>query len=276
MKGGSRDRVLVVIDEAISGDQLREQLIDHLGDSPEEIFLVAPALADSALKHHMGDVDDAIDPARERLEASLKELRDAGLEARGEVGDSDPIIAISDEIQKFHPDRIVVVAHGEGHEAHAEQGLLERAERDFDQPVTELRVVPAGADPRLEEVAETEPGAGRDKGRGRSGNLPPLTRENIIGILIAVVGTLVLGILATACAGADHSSDLEEGRLGGVCPILLLIAMFGALVNLAHVVGLVFFQGVNYEGIWQRFFARLSMVGTPIAVAVSLVLYLLS
>jgi hypothetical protein len=274
MEGGSPGRILLVIDEAIRGDQLRDQLIDHLGESPEEIFLVAPALSESALKHHLGDVDDAIDPARERLERSLKELRDAGFEARGEVGDSDPIIAISDEIQKFHPDRIVVVAHGEGHEAHAERGLLERAERDFNQPVTELRVVPAAAEPKLEEVAESAPGAGRGKGRRPSRNMPPLTSENIIGIVVAVVGTLALGILAAACAGADHSSNLEEGRLGDVCPILLLIAMFGALVNLAHVVGLVFFQGVSYEGIWQRFFARLSMFGTPIAVALSLVLYL--
>jgi hypothetical protein len=275
MQGGTGDRVLVVIDEELSGDQLRDQLIDHLGERPEEIFLVAPALAKSALKHHMGDVDEAIDPARERLEASLKKLRDAGLRVRGEVGDSDPIVAISDEIQKFHPDRVVVVAHGEGNEAYAEQGLLERAERDFDQPVTELRVVPHGAEPRVEEVVESEPGAGRDKGRGRSGNMPPLTRENIIGILIAVVGTLALGLLAAAYAAGDHSSNLEEGRLSGAGPILLLIALFGALVNLAHVVGLVIFQGVRYEGTWQRFFARLSMYGTPIAVAVSLGLYLL-
>jgi hypothetical protein len=81
--------------------------------------------------------------------------------------------------------------------------------------------------------------------------------------------------LAAAYSAGDHSSNLEEGRLGGAGPILLLIALFGALINLARVVGLVFFQGVNYEGIWQRFFARLSMFGTPIAVAVSLVLYLL-
>jgi hypothetical protein len=41
------------------------------------------------------------------------------------------------------------------------------------------------------------------------------------------------------------------------------------------VVGLFLFQGVRYEGVWQRFFARLSLYGTPIAVVVSLVLYLL-
>jgi hypothetical protein len=274
MSSGSSDRVLVVLDEAVQGIRLRDQLVEHLGDDPGEVFLVAPALVDSALKHHMGDVDDAIEPARERLERSLNELREAGVEASGEVGDSDPIVAITDEIAKFNPDRIVVVTQPEGQQAHAERGLLERAERDFHQPVTELRLSEEG-EPRVGEVRESEVVAGRDQGPRRSRNMPPLTRENIIGIAIAIVGTLVLGILAAACAGADHSPNLEEGRLGDVCPILLLIALAGALINLAHVVGLVFFQGVRYEGLWQRFFARLSMFGTPLAVAVSLALYLL-
>jgi hypothetical protein len=45
-----------------------------------------------------------------------------------------------------------------------------------------------------------------------------------------------------------------------------------ALVNLAHVVGLFLFQSVGYEGLWNRFFARLSLFGTLAALAVSLML----
>jgi hypothetical protein len=48
-----------------------------------------------------------------------------------------------------------------------------------------------------------------------------------------------------------------------------------ALVNLAHVVGLFLFQSVRYQGIFSRFFARISLIGTPIAVVVSGVLVLL-
>jgi hypothetical protein len=40
------------------------------------------------------------------------------------------------------------------------------------------------------------------------------------------------------------------------------------------VVGLFLFQSVSYEGIFSRFFARLSLFGTPVAIAVVLLLQL--
>src|ERR1700709_689433 len=94
--GGGR-RALVVVNEKVSGAQLRGSLLAHLGGSVTEVFVVAPALADSALKHTMGDVDDAIGPARERLEATLEELRGADFEARGGAGDADPIQATTEQ-----------------------------------------------------------------------------------------------------------------------------------------------------------------------------------
>jgi hypothetical protein len=133
-------RALVVANEKIDGEQLVASVLARLGEGVEEIFVVAPALADSALEHIMGDVDAAIPAARERLEATLQAFRDAGVEASGEVGDSDPIQAISDEIVKFEPDQILVVAHRDDEGAWAEKGLLEQAERDFDLPVLELVV----------------------------------------------------------------------------------------------------------------------------------------
>ena len=48
--------------------------------------------------------------------------------------------AISDEVVKFGPDRIVLVAHRDEDSSVAERGLLEQAERDLDLPVTELVV----------------------------------------------------------------------------------------------------------------------------------------
>lgn len=41
-----------------------------------------------------------------------------------------------------------------------------------------------------------------------------------------------------------------------------------------HVVGLFLFESVRYDGIFSRFFARLSLIGTPIAVVISAVLVL--
>jgi hypothetical protein len=265
-------RALVVVNERVGGRQLRDSLVGHLGPGIVEVFVVAPALADSALKHTMGDVDDAIEPARERLEATLSELREAGIEAGGEVGDSDPIQAISDEIVKFQPDQVIVIAHRDAEGAFAEKGLLEQAERDFDLPVLEL-VVSAEPEPEVLDVKSSSPVAGRKKGWRPSVNWPPLTRRDIAGIFVAILGTLVLGALATDCvANSPDKHDFEEGRLGAECAAAILIALGMALINLAHVVGLFLFESVRYEGVFSRFFAKLSLIGTPLAILVSLVL----
>lgn len=157
-----------------------------------------------------------------------------------------------------------------------EKGLLEQAERDFDLPVLEL-VVSNEAQPELLGAKSTRPVAGRRRGwRRPSYNWPPFTRREVGGILVAIVGTLLLGVLAAKGVADSHSNgnDHEEGRLGAEAAAALLIALGMTLVNLAHVVGLFLFQSVRYDGIFSRFFARLSLIGTPIAVAVSAVLVL--
>jgi hypothetical protein len=254
MSNGGK-RALVVANEAVSGSELRNSLVSHLDDGIGEVFVVAPALTESGLKYMLGDVDAAIGPARERLERTLVELREVGIDASGEVGDSDPMMAISDEVHKFHPDQVLVVAHRDEDGAFAERGLLEQIERDLDLPATEL-VVDKAREPHVLGIEETDPVAGRREGWRPSYNLPPLTPGQVGGILVAIVGTLLLAFLAAASPSA--------GRI--------LIALGMALVNLAHVVGLFLFQSVGYEGVWSRFFARLSLVGTPVAVVASLLI----
>lgn len=268
-----RSRALVVANEAVSGTELREGLLRELDQGIGSVFVVAPAVTDSGLEYALGDVDHAIGPARERLERTLDELREAGIEADGEVGDADPMQAIQDEIVKFAPDQVVVVAHTDEEGAFAEKGLLEQVERDLALPVTEL-VVDKREEPHVLDVKHTEAGAGRAEGWRPSGNMPPLTKRNILGILVAVIGTLILGFLAAEAVGDASGPDLEEGRLGTAGAATLLIALFMALINLAHVVGLFLFQSVAYDGMWSRFLARLSLIGTPIAVAAALVLSL--
>jgi hypothetical protein len=269
---GDGSRVLVVANETVAGAELRDTLLEHLGNEKAKVFVVAPALADSALKHTMGDVDDAIGPATERLRRTLDTLREAGIDASEEVGDSEPLLAISDEIHKLHPDQVLLVGHRDEEGAFAERGLLEQAQRDLDLPVTELVVDRAEA-PHVFDVKQTDPVAGRRKGWRPSANWPPLSRRDLTGILVAILGTLLLGALAADCVGgASGHADFEEGRLGAACAARILIATAMALLNLAHVVGLFLFQSVGYQGIWSRFFARLSLIGTPTAVAVSLLL----
>lgn len=266
-------RALVVANEKVSGRQLVGAVLGRLGPGVEEIFVVAPALADSALAHVMGDVDAAIPPARERLEATLAAFREAGVEARGEVGDSDPIQAMGDEIVKFDPEQILVVAHRDEEGAFAEKGLLEQAERDFDLPVLEL-VVSHEESPEVLDVKSTKPVAGRDKGRRPSYNWPPLTRREIGGIMVAIIGTLLLGVLASKGVADSPGTGQGEGGIGAESAAAVLIALGMALINLAHVVGLLLFQSVRFDGIFSRFFARLSLFGTPIAVLAVAILVL--
>jgi hypothetical protein len=268
----ARRRAVILVNEAIVGDELRDALVQRLRGDIDEIFVVCPALADSGLAYMLGDVDEAIPPARERLELTLRELREAGFEANGEVGDSDPIQALSDEILKFEPEQVIVVAHRDEDGAFAERGLLEQVERDIELPVTELVVDRAQA-PHVLDVEETEAIAGRKKGWRPSYNWPPLSKRDLFGIAVAIIGSLLLGVLAAECVdGGIGNQDHEEGRMDAACAARILIALGMTLLNLAHVVGLFLFQSVGYQGIWSRFFAKISLYGTPLALVASLLL----
>jgi hypothetical protein len=102
-----------------------------------------------------------------------------------------------------------------------------------------------------------------------SENLPPLSRMDLLGIAVAGVGTAALIMIAVISAGGEH------GQYGAVTISRILIATGALLINLAHVVGIVFFESVDYHGPFQRFVARLSMFGTIGAIVVSLAIGLL-
>jgi hypothetical protein len=259
--------VLLVTNEVLSGDSL-DEVLRHLregdGDPPPPVHVVSPALAESGLKHQMGDVDEARAPAQERLDRILAAFGEAGIAASGEVGDSDPVQAISDELQKFDPDRIVLIDHArEGEAKYAEKDLLERVDREFDPPATELRV--AGGGSEVVERHSAPAGSHReDEGEVFSENLGPVRRQDGLGILVAILGTIVLFILAGACGAAEGEGqgfDIDQ------CGIVYLIAGAFFLVNLAHVGALLLMEGVGYRGPFERLFARVSLIGTPLAVA---------
>jgi hypothetical protein len=267
---------LVVIDEAVSGEELTRSLLGHLGEGVEDVFVVAPALPESKLDLMMGAVDEAIPPARERLEETLKALKDAGLRASGEVGDSDPIQAMNDEVIKFAPDQIVLVAHDEDEGSPVEKGLLKQAERDFDLPVLEL-VVTREADPEVIDVQKTKRGSWR--GRGESGAyLPPVNKRDIAGIVVGFLCTIILGILAAKGLANSHTGggNHEENRAGTEAAAMLLIALAFALINLGHIVALIMAQGVRFEGLFNRFFSSVSLIGTPLALIPQIVLLIIS
>ena len=102
-----------------------------------------------------------------------------------------------------------------------------------------------------------------------SANLPPLSREDIVSVAVAALGTVALVFIAIASASGEH------GSYGAVTIARLLIATGALPVNGATAVGILFFESVDYHGPFQRFFARLSVLGTTAAVIVSLAIGLL-
>jgi len=273
MNGTSRP-VLIVANEEIAGD-VAEAVVAEVrrmpGNGTPAVHLVCPALASSGLKHTFGDIDEAIPAAEERLNGSLETLRAAGLEASGEVGDSDPVTAISDELQKHGAERILVIAHARDEErAHAEKELLERINREFDQPATELLVSGTGEDEQVEGREIAPPGAKRrEEGRRLSRNLPPLRKQDALGIAVAILGTIILIILAGACPDKQEEQGGPIVQFAGGCALRYLLAGGFFLINLGHLGALLLMESVGYRGPFERFFARLSLVGTPLAIVAS-------
>ena len=155
-------KVLLVADEEFRGSEFMDELRQHIeGKSAEvQVFVIAPALAKSGIEHEMADFDGPIKEANERLESILAELKGVGIEAIGEVGDGDVVVAIGDGLREFEADEIIVVSHTEEDETYGEKDLWKNIEHEFHQPVVQLLVDrPKGGE--KPEVVETH----RDPGR---------------------------------------------------------------------------------------------------------------
>lgn len=137
--GGPARRILVVANETVGGGELRELLGRKAEGVAEDVLVVCPAL-NSKLHTWMSDEDGARAAAQERLDASLRRLRDEGIAARGEIGDGDPLQALEDALRVFPADEIVVSTHPPGRSNWLERGVVEQARLRFDVPVTHVVV----------------------------------------------------------------------------------------------------------------------------------------
>jgi hypothetical protein len=132
-------RILVIANETVGGHTLRSAIMEKSLDVREEVLVVTPAL-NSPLKHWISDEDGARAAAQERLDASLAKLSEAGVEARGEVGDGDPLQAIEDALRTFGADEIIISTHPEGRSNWLERGVVEKARERFAVPITHVVV----------------------------------------------------------------------------------------------------------------------------------------
>ena len=130
-------RILVNANRTCPCPTLIDEVARRAGDAPTDVLVVAPAL-NSRLRHWLSDVDGAIACAHDRVEAAVSGLRERGIVARGQVGDSDPMVAIADALAGYPASEIVIATHPAGESNWLERGLIANASSRLDVPVTHL------------------------------------------------------------------------------------------------------------------------------------------
>jgi GABA permease len=127
-------RVLVVANETVGGEELMSAIGELALEGTARFFVVCPAL-NSRLKTWTSDEDPARAAALKRLDATLGRLGSVGVEARGEIGDVDPLVAIEDAVRSFRPDEIVISTHPPGKSNWLERGVVDAVGERYDVPV---------------------------------------------------------------------------------------------------------------------------------------------
>jgi hypothetical protein len=98
------------------------------------VLVIAPAL-NSRVRHWLSDEDAARRRAKERATAFIDRLAKIGVQAKGQVGDADPLPAIADALPSFPADEIMIAARAEGSNRFADE-LVSRARNRFALPVS--------------------------------------------------------------------------------------------------------------------------------------------
>ena len=137
--GAGQRRVLVIANETVGGQELLSAISTLALTQQTEFLVVCPAL-NSRLKTFTSDEDPAREAAQQRLDATLTRLASVGIEARGEVGDGDPLVAVDDAVRTFGPNEIVLSTHPPGRSNWLERGVVESVRAHYDVPVTHVVV----------------------------------------------------------------------------------------------------------------------------------------
>ena len=131
-------RILALVSEPVSADALRSAVGPEVANDAE-VLVVAPAL-NSRRRFFLADPDAAIERAGEVQEETVERLDEEGIDAAGDTGEEDPLLALQDALVTFAADEVVLFTHAGGKQNWLEEGLVEEAESRFDVPVRHLVV----------------------------------------------------------------------------------------------------------------------------------------
>jgi hypothetical protein len=131
-------KILALVSEPVSGAALKKA-VDGDRAADAEVLVVAPAL-NTRFRFWFSDADPAIERAEEVQEETVERMDEEGIDAAGDTGESDPLLAIQDALTTFPADEIVLFTHPGGERNWLEEGLVEEVKERFDRPVQHLVV----------------------------------------------------------------------------------------------------------------------------------------
>ncbi len=130
---------LVVANVTATSEELLGAMRKRAEQEPASFTMVIPAAPFSGGR----------EAAEQKLNEALAQLRDAGLEAAGSVGNADPILAVTDAWDPKKYDEIIVSTLPMRFSKWLHAGLPERIGKLTDAPVTHVVSEPAKPEPEV-------------------------------------------------------------------------------------------------------------------------------
>ena len=132
-------KILALVSEPVSGDVLKSAVgIDEAEDA--EVLVIAPALNDSKVRFWASDPDGSIERAADVAEESAERMEEQGVDAVGQTGESDPLLALQDALTTFEADEIVLCTRPGGELNWLEEGVVDEVRERFDRPVRHIEI----------------------------------------------------------------------------------------------------------------------------------------
>jgi hypothetical protein len=129
--------VLVVANETVLGEQLLGRIRRRAEERPAAFLIVCPQ-SDPEQEQHP--------EAERRLRAALTALRDAGIEAHGQIAHPDPYTAAMNVIEDERVDEVIISTFPGERSGWLRRGVVERLRKDAGVPVEHVvAALPAGA-----------------------------------------------------------------------------------------------------------------------------------
>jgi hypothetical protein len=131
------DRCLVVANKTLLSDELLDAVRSRAEERPCEFHLLVPAShpwrawSDGSIKA----------AARERLEEGQAHFAEHGIECTGEIGDANPVFAVTDLLLRERFDEILISTLPSGPSAWLHQDVPARLRRIVNVPVTHVVTV---------------------------------------------------------------------------------------------------------------------------------------